>query len=233
MNFIWKIFHDKIDETVHRQFIRFGKGEYRKRALLGLWKTKNIKIKSSFEFANDLVLFVASLGTEAGDIAFNGNIWSKEQIPGLQGTKKEGKIVYNASNLTGRQIKEIAPLVYSFLLNADGNGIKLKIKSKLPKPGKSENKVDNKFCQLELDEKYYRNIKEDFLWDLPECKKANIEHMFIIKDIIMPKTEARPGVATLEKDYMKIREMAKRKGKIIRIANVDGKETKKEIEFEA
>lgn len=233
MNFIWKIFHDKVDETVHRQFIRFGKGEYRKRALLSLWKTKNIKIKSSFEFANDLVLFAASLGTGAGDIAFNGNIWGKEQIPELRGIKKEGKIVYNVSNLTGRQIREIAPLVYYFLLNADGNGIKLRIKSKPPKPGKSEDKVDDKFCQLELDEKYYGNVKEDFFWDLPECKKANIEHIFIIKDIIMPKVEAHPGVTTLETDYTKIRETAKRKGKIIRIENVDGREVKKEIEFEA
>jgi len=229
MNFIWKIFHDKIDETVHWQFIRFGKGEYKKRALLSLRKTKNIKIKSSFEFANDLVLFLSELP----GVSFNGSIWSKKEIPGLHGIKKEGKIVYNASNLIGRQIKEIAPLVYYFLLNTDGNGIKLRIKSKLPKPGKSEGKIDDKFCQLELDEKYYGNIKEDFFWDLPECKKANIEHMFIIKDIIMPKTEARPGVATLEKDYTKIREIAKRKGRIIRIANVDGREVKKEIEFEA
>ena len=42
MNFIKKIFTGKFDETVHRQFIRFGKGEYRRRALLNLWKTKNI-----------------------------------------------------------------------------------------------------------------------------------------------------------------------------------------------
>jgi hypothetical protein len=49
----------------------------------------------------------------------------------------------------------------------------------------------------------------------------------------MPKGEARPGVATLEKDYAKIREMAKRKGKIVRIVNVDGKEERKETEFEA
>ncbi len=36
-----------------------------------------------------------------------------------------------------------------------------------------------------------------------------------------------------ETDYAKIREMAKRKGRVVRIANVDGKETRKEAEFEA
>ena len=123
MNFIKEVFSGKKDDAVHRQFIRFGKGEYKKRALLRLWKTKNVKIKGSLEFENDFVLFVAGLG----NVSFSGNIWSKEQIPGLQGAKKEGKIVYNVSNLTSSKIKEIAPLVYYFLLNADSAGIKLKI----------------------------------------------------------------------------------------------------------
>ena len=219
MNFIKKIFTGKFDETVHRQFIRFGKGEYRRRALLNLWKTKNIKVKSSFEFANDFVLFTADLG----EAVFNGNIWSKEELPGLSGKKKEGKIVYEASGLTSKQIREFSPKVYYFLLNADGPGIKLKTKPKLPKPGKGENKIDDKFCQLELDEKYYGKIKEDFFWDLPDCKKAIVKHTFVIKEIIIPKGE---------KDYAKMRELAKRKGRIIRESDVDGKEMKTERDFE-
>ncbi len=220
MNFIKKIFSGKADESVHKQFVRFGKGEYRKRALLSIWKTKSIKVKSSFEFANDFVNFVSELG----DASFKGNIWSKGELTGLSGKKKEGKIVYEADKLTGKQIREIAPKVYYFLLNADGPGIKLRIKAKLPKPGKGENKIDDKFCQLELDEKYYSKVKDDFFWDFPDLKKGNIEHTFIIKEIILPKGET---------DYAKIRELAKRKGKIVRIANIDGKEVKKEVEFEA
>ena len=103
----------------------------------------------------------------------------------------------------------------------------------MPKPGKSEGKVDDKFCQLELDEKYYNAVKGDFFWDLPDGKKISAEHVFVIKEIIIPKEGARPGLATLEKDYEKIREMAKRKGKILRIVDVDGKEVRKETEFEA
>lgn len=220
MNFIWNIFHDKIDETVHRQFIRFGKGEYRKRGLLSLWKTKTVKIKGSFEFSNDFALFVAGLS----NVGFNGIILSKNELPGFYGVKKEGKFVYDVKEINSNKIKELAPKIYCFLLNADGPGIKLRIKGKLPKPGKSEAKVDEKFCQLELDERYNKAAKEDFFWDLPECKKAQIEHTFVIKDITLPKGE---------KDYAKIREMAKRKGKIIRIANVDGREIRKEAEFEA
>lgn len=220
MNFIKKIFSGLADESAHKQFVRFGKGEYRRRALLSIRKTKGIKIKSSFEFANDFVNFVSELG----EASFNGNIWSKEELPGLLGKKKEGKITYEVDGLTSKQVKEISPKVYYFLLNADGPGIKLRIKSKLPKPGKGEDKVDDKFCQLEIDEKYYSKVKDDFFWDLPDFKKGTIEHTFVIKDIILPKGET---------DYAKIRELAKRKGKIVRIADIDGKEVKKEIDFEA
>ncbi len=220
MNFIKKIFMGKTEDDAHRQFIRFGKGEYNRRALLGLWRTKNVKIKGSFEYANDFTLFVASLG----EAKFEGNIWSKEEISGLSGKKKEGKIIYEVKDMPSSQVKKIANQVYCFLLNADGPGLKLRIKPKLPKPGKGEDKIDDKFCQMEIDEKYYNQAKEDFFWDLPDCKKASVEHRFIITDIVMPKGET---------DYAKIREMAKRKGKIIRTANVDGKEMKTEKPFEA
>ena len=219
MNFIKKVFMGKSGEDAHRQFVRFGKGEYNRRALLGLWRTKNVKIKGSFEYANDFTLFIANLE----EVKFSGSIWSKEEISGLSGKKKEGRIIYEVENMSSSQIKKIAGQVYCFLLNADGNGIKLRIKSKLPKPGKGENKIDDKFCQMEIDEKYYNQAKEDFFWDLPDCKKASVEHRLIIIDIVIPKGET---------DYAKIRELAKRKGKIIRTANVDGKEVKVEKDFE-
>lgn len=221
MNFIKKIFLGRLDETVHRQFIRFGKGTYGRRALLNIWKANKIKIKSSFEFANDFTMFVAELG----NFSFNGDIYSKNEIEGLNGVKKGGKWVYEAKNFTSSQIKELKDKIYCFLLNADEEGIKLRIKSKLPKPGKSEDKIDDKFCQLELDEKYYEKAKEDFFWDLPEGKKTAVEHKFIINEIILSKTN--------EKDFAKLRETAKKKGKILRIANIDGQILKKEVEFEA
>ena len=222
MNFIKEIFNGKGSEASHRQFIRFGKGEYGRRALLSLWKTKNVKIKSSFEFANDFVIFAAGLG----DVSFSGSIWSREEIPGMKGKKKAGKWIYEVIDMPSSQIKNIAGRVYYFLLSGEGESgkIKLKIKSKLPKPGKNEEKIDDKFCQLEIDEKYHNTAKEDFFWDLPDGKKIDVEHKFLITEIVLPKNE---------KDFAKIREMAKRKGKIIRTAKVDGKEVRKEINFEA
>ena len=220
MNFIKKVFNDRVDESVHVQFTRFGKGNYGRRGLLNLWKTKIVKIKGSFEFANDFTSFVANLN----GVVFSGNIWSKEEIEGLSGKKKGEKWAYEVKDFSSEDVKKIENQVYYFLLDGEGEGIKLKIKKKLPKPGKSEKKIDDKFCQMELDEKYYEKAKEEFFWDLPNGKKISVEHNFIIENIIQPKDE---------KDFARIRELAKRKGKIIRKATIDGEESTKEINFEA
>ncbi len=185
-----------------------------------MWKTKSIKVRGSVEFANDFVNFAAGLA----NIKFSGTIWSRNEIEGMGGKKKEGKWIYEAKDLPSKKITEMSEKIYWFLLNAEGEGIKLKIKPKLPKPGKSEGKTDDKFCQMEIDEKYYKKAKDDFFWDLPEGKRTSVEHRYIITEIVPPKGE---------KDFNKIREMAKRKGKIIRKADVDGKEIKSEKNFEA
>ncbi|MBU0894356.1 MAG: hypothetical protein KKF48_04720 [Nanoarchaeota archaeon] len=232
MNFIKKIVEKQIDEPVHKQFIRFGKGEYGGRFLLTLWKTKKIKLKTSFEFVNDLVL----LCSEFGNCKVSGIVLSKENIAKILSEKnikgnsetKKGGLYYqnNISDqeLTPEQLIELEKASYATLLNIEGEGFKLKIKKKLPKPGKSEDKIDDKFCQLEADEKYYSKIKQYLFWDIPETKKVNIKHSVIVEKLIIPEGE---------KDYSKIRELAKRKGKIIRKIMIDNKETSKEIEFEA
>ncbi len=230
MNFIKKIFNKEIDEKVHLQFIRFGRGEYKKRFLLNLWKTKKIKVKTSFEFANDLV----RLCSEFGDCKASGIVLSKKNISEIMSENsikgnpeiKKGGLYYQ-NNLDNQEIKKeqlikLEKESYFTLLDLEGDGFQLKIKKKLPKPGKSENKIDNKFCQLEADEKYYSKIKEDFFWDIPETKKAEIKHEIFVEKIIMPE-----GV----KDFARIREESKRKGKIIRNVRIDGKEIMKETEF--
>jgi|TARA_Y100000310_G_scaffold167546_1_gene167346 hypothetical protein len=230
MNFIKKIFEDKIDESVHSQFIKFGKGEYKGKFLLGFWKTKKIKVKASSEFANDLVLLCSSFGISkvSGIVLSKKNLselMSENNIEGNSESKKGG--LYYQNNIHEQELKEdqlieLEKESYSVLLDMEGSDFKLKIKKKLPKPGKSEDKVDDNFCQLEADEKYSSKIKEDFFWDMPESKKIGITHNIIINEIVMP---------TDEKDYEKIRKLSKRKGKIIRKAIIEEKEIIKEKEF--
>lgn len=221
--FIKKIFEGKVDETVHKQFVRFGKGTYSMRAVMNvLRQTDQIKISSSFELANDFVDFISNLTLK---FSVNGIILSKEKIEGLDFRKKANILVCDINReMENIELKRLATSSYATLLDCNAPGIFLKIKKTLPKPGKSgETKVNDKFCVLELNKKFWPQAHDAFFFDLPlEFKKARIEHTYIITDIILPKSE---------KDFEKIRIIAKRKGRLIRKIIVDGKESVKEKSF--
>lgn len=224
MNFIKKIFTGIIDQDVHKQFIRFGNGSYKNKAVIKATKTKEkLKLDMSFEFVNDILNFIA----ENKGINFSGIIFSKENIDeelGTRGESKKGLFVYE-TEISPEKIKEIMDKAYFMLLDCDTKSIRLRTKKRLPKPGKGEAKTDNKFCQLELTEKeMIEKATRDFLFDVEEFKKARISHDFVIDEIILPLEE---------KDFAIIRQKAKRKGKIIRKIAVDSKEMQEEKEFEA
>lgn len=219
--FIKKVWEGK-GEEVHNYFVRFSRGTFEKRAALSLQKTTKIKLKGSFEWANDFVKIAA----EISPLTFSGIILSKEEIEDLSefpSKKKEKIIQYEVEGVDSEKIKTIQERVYYMLLNAENQETKLKIKKRLPKPGKGgESKVDDKFCQLETELDHWNQIKESFM--LPECKKCKITHTIVVEEIIIPKGE---------KDFAKIRELAKKKGKIIRNLQVDRQEEKEEKEFVA
>ena len=213
--FIKSIFEESDLEKAHKYFLRFGKGNYRKRFLMGFNKSKKIKVKASFELANEFVEFVK----ENKDVEFSGKVLMKEAIPGKTGRKKAGSFVYEISESSIDEFEN----AYFYLLDVNNEDIVLKIKKSIPKPGKSEEKIDNNFCALTLDEKYFNKLKEEFFWDVPEGKKVSVEHEVVITEIVKPENEEDPK---------KIRELAKRKGKLIRKINVDGKEIVKEVALE-
>ena len=215
-SFLKRVLTGKSDEDSHRYFVRFGKGEYRRRFLISLTRGAKIKVKTSFEFANDLVKFV----NEIKQIGFSGKVLSKEKVAGKEGRKKAGVFVYEVSNCSLDEFKN----TYYYLLDTEDSEIVLKIKKSLPKPGKDEKKIDDGFCSLIIEQKYWAALKNSFFWDIPECKKASIEHELRINETIPPRDE---------KDPIKIRELAIRKGTIVRKMVIDGKESSTEINFEA
>ncbi|MBS3091538.1 hypothetical protein J4217_03775 [Candidatus Pacearchaeota archaeon] len=216
-SFIKKILTGKGDEDSHKYLIRFGKGAYNRRFLISYAKSADkIKIKTSFEFANDLVKFIR----ENKDVKFSGKVLSKQQVSGMSGRKKAGVYLYEMTDSDLRGFDN----PYYFLLDANDSDIVLKMKKSLPKPGKNSEKIDDGFCSLIISNKYWQKVKETFFWDVPDGKKAEIEHKLDIKEIILPKNE---------KDSVKIRENSLRKGAITRKINVDGKEESKNINFEA
>lgn len=235
--FIKKIFVGKIDKEVHEKFVRFGRGSYERRALISLDKTSNkVKVKGSFEYANDFVSLVASLI----DVKFSGIILSKERL-GIENVKKKGGLYSYEVGVDSGKINELKNRVFYFLLNTETPEIKLKIKKKIPKPGKSGGgKVDDKFCVLEADLKFLSEVKEMFFWDVPDCKKVKAEHTYVVRDLIMPEPQElkipdgcqnSKRILKGEKDFEMIRLETKRKGRIIRKLNIDGRDKVEEREF--
>lgn len=231
MNFIRKIFEGVADESVHLQFQKFSRGEFRNRALV---EAKNSKgkytVKTSAEFANELVRAMAEkLGEQKTSVA--GAIISTNDLTGeidfkdkkqFQGVKR----YIIEKEMTGKEISELLnkfPKTF-FALSFDIGEDKLKIKAKAPKlgkPGKGGEEAKADFCVLKTTDK---KLAEGFIFEAPNFKEARINHTFFIDKIIMPEGE---------KDYSKMREIAKRKGKIVRNAIIDGQTFKEEKDFEA
>lgn len=214
--FLKRVLEGRNDSDSHRYFLRFGKGTYNRRFLISYSKGKNIKVKGSFEWANDFVKFIS----EIEDLTFSGKIMSKDSIPGQKARKKGGSFLYEVEKIKLSHY----PGAYSYLLDAESSGIKLKIKKSLPKPGKNAEKIDDHFCVMELDLKYWDLVKSIFFWDAPDVKKCIVEHSLIIENIDLPKNE---------KDPVKMRENAIRVGKIVRSIEFDDKKDIKDYKIAA
>jgi hypothetical protein len=232
MNFIKKVFENKIDESVHLQFQKFSKGEFQNRALI---KAKSgagkYTIATGAEFSNDLVKIMAGkLGENKTQIT--GAIVSTSDLTGqldfkdkkqFQGVKR----YIIEKEMSGTEILGILekfPKSF-FALSFEVGEDKLKIKPKSPKSGKPGSKTGEMpkadFCRLITKDK---SLGESFIFEKPNFKEAEIKHTYIITDLIKPQGES---------DFAKIRELSKRKGKIIREGVIDGESLKKEQEFEA
>ena len=235
MNFIKKILDKKIDEGVHLQFQKFSKGEFANRAVI---KVKNsggkFSISTSAEFANEFVRIMANkLGDNKTQITgvivstsdLKGELDFKE-IKQFQGVKK----YLIDKEMSGKDILYLLnkfPKTF-FALTFEFGEEKLKIKPKAPKSGKPGNKDEGgpkaDFCSFKTKDK---GIAESFVFEKLNFKEAEINHTFLIEQIIIPEELKN------SKDFARIREESKRKGRIIRKAQIDGQEIVNDISFEA
>lgn len=237
MNFIKKIFDDKIDDSVHLQFQKFGKGEFENRAMIKAKKTKDkYTIFTTAEFANEMVRDVArKLGSErtrvtgavVSTLNLEDDLEFKEKKQ-FQGVKRymidkefSGEDILNL-------LDKFPKVFFGLSFEVPGGNTTLKIKPKAPKSGKPKTKGNEKpkpdFCKLITPDS---EIGGGFIWEKDNFKEANLKHTFVIEDIVIP--EELKG----SEDFKRIREESRRKGKIIRQGTIDGEEVKKEKEFEA
>ncbi len=231
-----KIFHGVHDEEVHNEFIKFSRGRFENRYLLEGKKQKDKwSIKTSAEYGN---FFVRKCMEKAsGEIKIIGAIIStldlrkdkgylfnpEEKIKQFMGVKQlivdsiiDKKVILETMD---KYPKAFYALSFSF------PGYELKIKQKAPKSGKPSTKGDEgpkaDFCSLKTSDK---EIVGDLFFDFPDFKDIKIKHTIEVNEIILDS-----GID----DPVKLREMARKKGRIIREIEIDGRKERKEKEFEA
>jgi len=241
--FIQKIFEGKGegDNLVHMQFLKFSRGEFRNKAMLVVKNRKGkYSIGTTADYANELVRYLAEkLGTESTTVT--GIVVSTSDLKGeldfvdisqFQGIKK-----YKINKeITGEEIIRLCDkLEKSFFgLSFKVGDTELKIKEKLPKSGKPSKKSDDKlnadFCKIKTtDEELVKSLIFDS--EAEDFNDASVQHTYLIESVAIPTDEELTEKGIDKNDFAKIREFAKKKGKIIRELKVDGKEFKKEIEF--
>lgn len=234
MGVIKKIFMDECDEEVHSAFIKFSRGDFKNKWLLEAKKqAEKWSMKTSAEFANELVEMCLE---ECGEkVKMSGAIISTfdmrkdkgylfsegEKVKQFMGVKQ----IIVDGEIGKDELKEIMkkyPRAF-YALSFESGKSALKIKAKAPKSAKpassGDKEVKAEFCSLKTSNK---SIVNELFFDFPEFKEIKISHELLIDKIELPM-----GV----EDPAKIRELAKRGGKVIRRAVIDEKSIVKEAKF--
>jgi len=236
-SFIKKIFTSKNveeDYLIHSQFQKFSRGEFKDKAMLRIKNSAGkYSLDTTYEYARELVMVLAEkLG--GNKVHVTGALVSAMDLTGFSYVEKKmamGARKYMIeADMTGKELLDLcnnqkkAFIALSFSMGDD----ELKIQPKSPKSAKgvSSSKDENAdakidFCKLKTSD---WGLIEKFVFEpeMKNVKKAEIKHTFQIAEIILPKGETDPA---------RMRELAKRKGKIIRQIRIDDKKTQKEHEF--
>jgi hypothetical protein len=235
--FLKKIFEGKgeKDQLVHVQFQKFSRGEFRDKAVILYSKSKDkYSISTTYEYANELVRLMAEkLGSNKARIT--GAIVSTRDLKGqlnYSSIKQFAGVKHYVLDIdmSGNVLIELnnkLPTAF-FAISMKIGDSELKIKPKAPISGKPSTKADAgpkaDFCKFYTNDK---NLLKGFVFDdeiNENVKKAEINHIYLISNIEIPKGETDPA---------KMRENAIRAGKIIRTLKIEDKVIKKEHEFKA
>lgn len=227
-----KIFDSIFDEEVHSDFLKFGRGEYKNKYLIeGKKQAKKWAIKTGSEYANFLVR--KCLEKIDGSVDIKGVIISTsdlrdeinfevKKVSNFQGVRKH----VIESNIESSQILNLMekyPRVF-FALSFSGDDFVLKVKPKGPKSekkGKDDECPVTDFCSLKTENS---EIVNELFFDVGDFREVFVNHTINVTDIVYPA-----NIESLKP--AEIRELAKRKGTIIRNINADGIKKTSEAEF--
>src|SRR3989344_2141011 len=184
MELIKQLMENKVDESLHKMFVRFSNGVFEDRFLLKIKKSKDrLDVKGSYDVWQELFNIIVK---ESNEVNVVGRLFKSRKKEDYEG------------NVNCDEIKRIVSENDFALLDITAGDYLLKCKKALPKPGKS---LNVKFCSAKLPLKALDILAFDFDKNF---KKADVSHTFIITEIILPEGEEGPAV---------LRTNSKRKGK--------------------
>ena len=133
MLFTDKILNGKVDQEIHKRFVRFSIGTFENRALIKITKSKDfLKLNSSYDLMKDLTKII---GESIEKLTISGKIF-------YSGKKKE---IIEEKEVSGEELVKICDKVEFVLLTINFGDYFLKVGKTLPKPG---SKLKNNFCSF-------------------------------------------------------------------------------------
>ena len=222
-NFIQKVAELIQEPVVHNRFIRFSVGEYpREKTLLKVAKA-SVQVQTGAEYAYDLIVLAATLlkdkdVTLSGDgviTTANKDLASDIEGAGFTIKAQRGKKYTITFELTPSELMKAAESLkgYFLLLKFKTEGVQLKMKGSLPKPGS----LSEKFATLKVSNEHKDALLNTFLFDVEHSsfKSGEIDHTFIIEGVEIPDE--------YKDDFKMARLHALKLGKIHRVITLDGK----------
>jgi hypothetical protein len=241
MHFITKILNGTPDDFVHRNFLRYGRGEYPGPAAeISVTKAGKVKVRSTYMY-QDLPALVMVTMAPVETITLSGLILGYEPLDeplaelGFQTdpSKKKPRTKLYQSKLAGEySIKQVAnlygdiqKLAFVFCTLKTEMGWTHKPKTKIPSAQKQPPVNERlKFCTTTVPDgneflnEVLKQLIPDFLGEIPlEFSKLQIENSYDIQDLIFP-----PDMKQLSSKEVRMK--TKRSGILHRNLLIDGTE---------
>lgn len=253
MHFLIKIFKNKIDEPIHKKFIRYSKGKFKGPQLEISERGKKFYFYSDRDYDEYFLEYVIK-NLSDGEYKLTGNIICKDDFSkkvedlGLECKSRKSRGMYIISvndKLSAERIEEIYEqlvdfgyLLFSISSSDRGNPWKIKMKKSIPRPSgkkKDEDKKPN-FCKgnVPSEDEVLKRIIDDCLLDFIDIadelkdlsfKKLELENIFDIKKIVLPEPELKDELMEQSKKINRLRKESNKKD----IDTDRKKELKKEI----
>jgi hypothetical protein len=228
MHYIKEIFLGKPIDYIHSQFTRYGKGNFQVAAIT-IKNGPAIRCDGSVHYVNIVGEIIASSSQQEFEV--DGSIHAKRQIKvPLKAGKEKVKGGLHSVEIKDKIHSDGLRMVYNDY--KDGNILlsltpssgkwRLSPKKKMPRPGGG---LDEKFWNAVLEPSALDGIMNEILFDVKDknFKEARITHEVSIEELV--------GSPELKKDAARFRLEAKRKGKIKRTVDIDGRKTETTHEF--